>query len=371
MNQRLRNELSLFTGAAALYALNRRNKNAALALGGLTAALRFLPTLSPYSFNQRHVLITGGSRGLGLALAYQLIKEGARVTLLARDAHELVEAAVRLRSIRSNAEVAPIVCDLSKKEEIILALNRAHTELGRIDAVINNAGAISFGPIETMELSDYRALLDVHLNAVIEITHELIPYFKKWGGGRIVNISSIGGKIPVPHMAPYCASKFALAGFSRSAAVELAEYGITITTVYPGLMRTGSPIQAVFKGDHEKEFAWFAAGDLIPGLSMSADRAARQILNAAREGVHEVVLSVPAKFGTFMDANFPELTSAVLKMVAVLLPHGRSFVRKTGAESMGWFKKRIWSKPMLPLQENAQERFNQEPKSDAEFNLGV
>src|SRR5690606_32592462 len=139
-------------------------------------------------------------------------------------------------------------------------------------------------------------------------------------GGQIVNISSIGGKMPVPHLSAYCASKFALAGFSQTVAAELAREGIKVTTVFPALMRTGSAVQAVFKGDHEREYEWFAAASAVPGLTISAEKAARQILAAVKRGDSEITLSLPAKFASFFFRNFPALFTFVNGLVAAALP---------------------------------------------------
>lgn len=94
-------------------------------------------------------------------------------------------------------------------------------------------------------------------------------------GGRIVNVSSVGGKIGVPHLLPYTASKFALTGLSEGLRVELKRERILVTTVCPGLMRTGSPRNALFRGKHKREYAWFAIADSLPLLSISAESAAR------------------------------------------------------------------------------------------------
>src|SRR5439155_20746967 len=124
-----------------------------------------------------------------------------------------------------------------------------------------------------------------------------VPDMIRRGGGRIVNITSIGGKISVPHLLPYCASKFALVGLSEGLHAELKRLGITVTTVVPGLMRTGSPRNADFKGQHRAEFTWFNISDTLPVISMSAEAAARQIICACKRGDAEVILSLPAMFG--------------------------------------------------------------------------
>src|SRR5438046_4323128 len=141
-----------------------------------------------------------------------------------------------------------------------------------------------------------------------------------WGGGRIVNISSIGGKIAVPHMAPYSASKFALICLSDALRAELARDDIYVTTVAPGLMRTGSHVNAKFKGRHDDEFAWFAASAGAPLISMNADRAARKILAACRRGQPSLTLTFAARKIILGNALFPNLTGYLMRLVNRFLP---------------------------------------------------
>ncbi len=370
INPSLRNELSLFTLFGAFLAWRRFKNKAAIGLSLATLALRYLPLPSPFNYHGKHVVITGGSRGLGLALAEELVSQGARVSLLARNIDELDDALVQLGQDPS-AEAVAFPCDITRPNELLLALNSAHQHFGQIDMLINNAGTIAVGPFECMEDDDFNAQIRLYLNAVVEATRQTIPYFKRLGGGRIVNITSIGGKIAVPHMTTYCAAKFAMAGFSRAVASEMREHGIHITTVYPGLMRTGSPIQAVFKGDPAKEFAWFATSDLAPVISMSADRAARQILAAAAGNEREVILGWPAKLGNFANANFPEITGRLLELAARLMPRGRSLDRKTGAQVFTLFRQQFWTRPFARVEERVAARYNQTPQPDAEYALGV
>src|SRR5947207_4943379 len=109
-----------------------------------------------------------------------------------------------------------------------------------------------------------------------DLSMTAIPHPRRVGEGRVVNIASIGGKVAIPHLAPYCASKFALVGLSDAIRAELARDNICVTTVCPGLMRTGSHLNASFKGDHRREFAWFSLGAALPIFSIDANRAARQ-----------------------------------------------------------------------------------------------
>jgi short-subunit dehydrogenase len=118
---------------------------------------------------------------------------------------------------------------------------------------------------------------------------------RRRGFGRIVNIASIGGEAAVPHLVPYCVGKFALVGLSDGLRAELAQEGILVTTVSPGLMRTGSHLKALFKGRHRQEYGWFASAASAPVLSVSAEHAARIIVRACERGAAKVVIGLPAR----------------------------------------------------------------------------
>jgi short-subunit dehydrogenase len=161
-----------------------------------------------------------------------------------------------------------------------------------------------------------------------------LPYLKQSRVARLVNVASIGGKISVPHLLPYCASKFALVGLSEGLRVELAKYDIKVTTVCPGLMRTGSTYNAMFKGQHRAEFAWFHLADSTPGLTVHARRAARKIVEACRRGDAELIVGLPAKLAVLMDAACPQTTATLMTLTNRLLP--RADERAGTEQRPGW-----------------------------------
>jgi short-subunit dehydrogenase len=197
----------------------------------------------------------------------------------------------------------------------------------------------------------------VHFWGPLHMIQAVLPGMRRRGGGRIVNISSIGGKISVPHLLPYCASKFALAGLSQGLRSELAGKDILVTTVYPGLMRTGSTRQAFFKGRHCAEHSWFSLAGNLPVLSMNAERAGREIVEACRRGDAEVVLSAPARLAVAVHARWPELTAHLLALTARLLPgaDGIGTDRARGAESASL----VSSSAVTALGERAARRHNE------------
>jgi NAD(P)-dependent dehydrogenase (short-subunit alcohol dehydrogenase family) len=171
-----------------------------------------------------------------------------------------------------------------------------------------------------MRPDDFEQAMAVHFWASLQTMTAAIPVMRRQGGGRIVNISSIGGKIGVPHLAPYCASKFALTGLSESVRAEVAKDRIYVTTVCPGMMRTGSPFNAWFKGRHRDEFTWFMISDSIPVASIGAARAASQIVDACRHGDAELVITLPAKLAVIANAVTPGGVALVMSIADRMLP---------------------------------------------------
>ncbi len=291
---------------------------AAVGVGALAAYTTFKKSRPAFDFQNKVVLITGGSRGLGLVLARTLTDEGAKIAVCARDADELKRAEADLNS--RGAAVFQIVCDVRNQFEVTRAVEAVCNHYGQIDVLINNAGVIQVGALEDQTQADFENALAVHFWGAFYMMQAVLPAMKNRGAGRIVNIASIGGKMAVPHLAPYCASKFALVGLSNAMRVELEKDGVYVTTVCPGLMRTGSHVNATFKGQNEKEFAWFSIGDALPVSSIGAERAARQIVDAARRGNAELIISIQAKMAATANALFPELTAGISNLVNQILP---------------------------------------------------
>ena len=288
----------------------------ALLVGGWLTA-RVIRT-ARYELRDKVALISGGSRGLGLVLARHICDEGGKVALLARDPEELARAKEDLTA--RGGKVLTVECDLLDRDQIRAAVRKVIDHFDRIDILINNAGIIEVGPLDHMSREDYERAMRLHFWAPYELISQMLPEMRVWGGGRIVNITSIGGKVAVPHFAPYSASKFALTGFSDAIRAELARDNIQVTTVAPGLMRTGSHVNARFKGNHDAEFAWFSAGAGAPLISMDADRAARKIVAAFRRGQPSLTLTFAARGAIAGNALFPNLTGHTMKIVNRFLP---------------------------------------------------
>jgi NAD(P)-dependent dehydrogenase (short-subunit alcohol dehydrogenase family) len=332
-------------------------RDAILVTSGL-GALLWLRRPSHYSFKDKVVVITGGSRGLGLALAREFARHEAKLALLARDPDELERAATDLRA--TGAIVNTWTADVREEQDIARSVSAIAQEYGRIDVLINNAGVILVAPLEAMTDEDFEEAMAVHFWAPYRFTMATLPLLKRHSESRIVNISSIGGKVAVPHLAPYCASKFALTGFSDAIRTELAAHGIRVTTVCPGLMRTGSHINAEFKGSQKKEFTWFSISAGMPFLSMGAPRAARQIVAAARDGRPALTITLQARSLVLAQTLAPNLFARGLQLANWLLPryaNGEAHIRRKGHESTS----ALSPSPLTYFADQASQQFNEEP----------
>jgi short-subunit dehydrogenase len=274
--------------------------------------------LTKFNVSGKVILITGGSRGLGLELGRQLAQKGALLAICARSEKQLERARIELEGM--GGEVIAIPMDLTNRSEVKKLINTVVRHYGRLDVLINNAGIVQVGPQDAMKLKDYEEAMDINFWAALYTIHHALPHFMKQGGGHIVNVTSIGGKIAVPHLLPYTASKFALVGLSEGMHAELRKQNIHVTTVVPNLMRTGSPRNVIVKGDHEKEYAWFKHSDSNPLMSQPVEVAARNIIRALQYGESEAVLTLTAKLATLLKGVAPGWVSALLTVTDRFLP---------------------------------------------------
>jgi short-subunit dehydrogenase len=290
-----------------------------------------------------------------LALARQLADQGARLAICGRDPGSLERARVSLAKL--GAEVMAVPADVTDPASVAELIDTVRQHLGPIDVLINNAGVIEVGPAVTMSVADYAEAMGTNFWGMLYPTLALLPEMRARRSGRIVNITSIGGKLGIPHLLPYSASKFAAVGFSQGLRAEVAADGIKVVTVCPGLMRTGSPRNAIFRGQHRSEYAWFSISDALPGLSISAEKAARRIVAACRRGDAEVLFPIPARVAAVVNAVAPGLTASLLATVDRLLPgaEGGSLRRHAGVESQS----RVSPSWLSRLGDRAAKKYNQ------------
>ena len=309
-------------------------------LGGLAAGIgiamlarEVLRRRAAIDLRGQVVLITGGSRGLGLALAEEVVAEGALPVICARNADDLEAARQRLLA-QGAPDVLAVPTDVRDRAQVERLIDETLRHFGRIDVDINNAGTIMVGPLESQTLVDFEDAMATMFWGTVYPSLAALPHMRRQGSGRIVNITSIGGKVSVPHLLSYSSAKFAAVGFSEGLRAEVAKDGIEVTTVVPGLMRTGSHINAIFKGQHEQEYTWFGLGASAPGLTVTAEYAAREIVAALKRGDAEVTIGLPAQLAAGFHGLFPGLTSDIMSLVNRLLPApGGDKQRHPGHES--------------------------------------
>ena len=335
----------LTAGAIAAVLMERQRRAAAKKH---SPASKQLPAAT--QLRDKVVLITGSSRGLGLAIAEEFGHYGARIVLTARDAQELERARALLleRTAVDSDRILVVPADLTRPEEVQSLIQRATEHFGRIDILVNNAGVITVGPIEAQTIENFRNAMDTNFFSGVHCSMMVLPQMLGRGEGTIVNIASVGGKVAVPHLLPYTASKFAVTGFSQGLHAELRQKGIHVLTVCPGLMRTGSHLNALFSGDAPREYRWFSLLANLPGLSATAQDAARQIVTAVISRSTEIAITPQAIVAARVSQILPELTATLLSASNRFLPgsgpHG-SAVRRgadvrelelSPASKIGW-----------------------------------
>ena len=302
----------------------------ALALGAFAIGKATEP--KRFSLRKRVVLVTGGGRGLGLQVARECAKRGAKIALLSRSIKELTLAKKELNAM--GAYVAIEVCDIRKDESVTSAIEKLQKKIGPIEAVFNVAGVIEVGPVDALTIADYVDAIETNFLGAVRVVESVREAMCARRSGRIVNISSLGGVISIPHLVPYSASKFAIRGYSEGLRAELARYGVLVTTIVPGLMRTGSPPQATMAGQPEKEYAMFAPSDSLPFTSVSVGHAAKRIVDACERGTAEIVISWQAKLAVAAYAMAPKAVIKFLASGTRLMPDsGGSKEHKLGSQS--------------------------------------
>ncbi len=309
--------------------LKRRAKQAAWIAGGGMAAAGLIAGTGAWLLWKRGigrredvtgkvVLITGGSRGLGLQMAREFASAGARLAICARERGELDWAREELS--RGGVDVLAVQCDVGVHDEVQRMVREVRERYGRIDILVNNAGVITVGPMETQTLTDYQECMDTMFWGIVYPALAVLPEMIARRSGRIANITSIGGKVSVPHLLPYCCAKFAAVGFSEGLHAEVKKDGVQVTTVVPGLMRTGSFVNAWFKGKHRAEYGWFSVSSALPVLAIHGERAARQVVNAIRRGDAEITLTPQAKLLAVMNGLAPAIMAEVMAIANRVLP---------------------------------------------------
>lgn len=266
-------------------------------------------------------LITGGSSGHGFVLAQELAAEGCRLVICARDELELQRAGRELE--QRGAEVLVVRCDVANKDDVDEMIAAALNAFGSIDLLVCNAGVIQVGQLRSMELKDFESSMDIMFWGTLYPILAVLPHMREKGEGRIALVTSIGGKISVPYLLPYNTAKFAAVGLGEGLRAELANEGIIVTTLVPGLMRTGSFFNAQFSGDEEgreSTYQLFAPLSSLPLLTASAESVARAFIKAIKRGEAERIYPPQYDLAVRIHGLMPATTMRAFSLVDRLLP---------------------------------------------------
>jgi short-subunit dehydrogenase len=199
------------------------------------------PIMSPVA------LITGASQGSGRAIAQRFACEGYDLVLAARQADRLDAVAQEVRSL--GRQVVALSTDVSDPSQVQTLVEAAIEQFSRVDVLVNNAGICLTGSFQNTTLQDWRSLFDTNLFGYVNTIQALIPHFLDRGSGAIVNLGSFGGKMPIPMMTAYCASKYAVTGLTQTLQLELEPHGISVSLVHPGVINSDFLERAQFRGD--------------------------------------------------------------------------------------------------------------------------
>ena len=190
------------------------------------------------TFTWKAAVVTGGSRGIGLAIARALVARGAQVAITATSDATLRAAAGELAGAGGAASVLAIRADVRRHGEMEQAIDRAASHFGSLDVLVNNAGVGLFRAVADMSVDEWHTIIDTNLSGVFYSCHAALPHLRARGGGWIINVSSLASKHPFPEAAAYCASKAALNAFSEALMQEVRHDGIRVAYVMPGSVRT-------------------------------------------------------------------------------------------------------------------------------------
>jgi NAD(P)-dependent dehydrogenase (short-subunit alcohol dehydrogenase family) len=268
-------------------------------------------------------------------MARDLASEGCRLVICARGAEELERARADLEA--RGAEVLAVTCDVGNEGEVRAMVDEAIERFGSVDILVCNAGVIQVGQYRSMESDDYRRAMDIMFFGTLYPILAVLPQMRERGEGRIALITSIGGKISVPYLLPYNASKFAAVGLGEGLRAELGRDGITVTTIIPGLMRTGSYLNAEFTGEPEQRdatYRLFSAMSSLPLLTVNAESAAHQFVRAIKRGDGYFIYPPQYNLIARIHGLAPATTMAAMGLAARLMPETGDETRNVRGETI-------------------------------------
>jgi short-subunit dehydrogenase len=262
------------------------------------------------------------------------------------------------RLAEKGIEAVSFPADISHANEPVPLVQRVIQHFGRLDILVNDAGMIQVAPLNSLTHEDFERAMNLMFWGPVNLTLAALAHMTERRSGRVVNITSIGGRVSVPHLLPYSCAKFAFVGFSSGLAAEVKGKGVHVLTVVPGLMRTGSYLNAKFGGDAKKEFTWFGLLGNMPGLTVAADTAAREILEALDKKEFNRTISFPAKVLVGAEALMPDTTRTIMSYVNAILPGAQYPTPQTPGKDLDQNMNRVF-KAATTLGKEAARTFNE------------
>jgi NAD(P)-dependent dehydrogenase (short-subunit alcohol dehydrogenase family) len=285
----------------------------------------------------RVAIVTGGARGLGLAITRALVQQGCRVAICGRDGDTVRRCVEQLRAEGFTVEGQS--CDVSDPAQVNAFVREVTERYGVIDILVNNAGQCYVGPASELDALDMQRALQNVFWGQFHVTKAVLPQMRQRRFGRIVNVTSLRGKLPIPHQSAYVAAKYAATGWSEAIALELEHEGVTVSTITPPPLRNGAPLHSHYNGRREAEFEWFATALTSPLSAIAAERVARVVVEAIVYGQHESAVSPLCWMAVRAHGLAPNLVAGMLRWVARRMPAalepGVSSAMRLGREVAG------------------------------------
>lgn len=304
-----------------------------LLTAGLTLALVVKRRMRRIELEGKVVIVTGGGRGLGYAIAQQFAARGCRLAICGRDAATIAAAVRMLRG--QGAEIIGSSCDVSDAQAVQTFVRRVVDHYGTVDVLVNNAGQCFVGAATQHQANDFADALQNIFWTQYHPTMAVLPHMREQRSGRIANVTSIGGKVPIPHQSAYSVAKYAATGWSETITTEFTNDGIRVSTITPPPIKNGAALYVHFLGRLEDEFKWFTKTLTSPLTSITADRTARVVMDAVRYGDPERAVSPFSWLAIRAHGLLPNLTLPLLAMGERLLMPKVDAPSQTSPHRMG------------------------------------
>ena len=252
------------------------------------------------NFENKVVVITGASSGIGEAAAEQFAKKGANLVLVARRKEKLEQVEKNLS--KYSVKILICVCDVSDKDQVKQMSEKVIETFSKIDILVNNAGFVIYGKVKELSIEDIESQMKTNYFGTIYCTKSFLPHFLEQNYGHIVNVASVGASFGVPGIASYCATKYAMLGFSEGLKHELHNTGVGITVVSPIQVRTN-----LFNHPSFKNFTLKATG-----ISLSSETVANAIIKASDSSRLEITVPSFVRIGIWVKQTFPFLINPII-----------------------------------------------------------